>query len=238
MGAPLVLVAASGLAREVLALLRLHPLHDVVGLVDDDQARQGTTVDGVPVLGEVAALAGMPGVQVLVCAGRGTVREKLVARLAALGVEADRYATVVHPGVELAPGCNVGVGSIVLAGTVLTAAVTVGEHVVVMPHVTLTHDDTVADFATLCAGVTLGGGVAVGRAAYLGMSAAVRENLHVGARSTLGMGSALLADLPDGQTWAGVPARPLRAAGAPVAEMQGTRTTGAATAPEEKAGAA
>jgi acyl-[acyl carrier protein]--UDP-N-acetylglucosamine O-acyltransferase len=89
----------------------------------------------------------------------------------------------------------------------MTASVTVGRHVVAMPQATMTHDNTVDDFATLCAGVSLGGFVTVGRAAYLGMNSCVRQNVTVGAETTLGMGAALLSDLPDGQTWAGVPAR-------------------------------
>lgn len=246
MAEPLVLVAASGLAREVLALLRLHPLYDVVGFVDDDPARAGTTVDGVPVLGDVAALATRPGVQVLVCAGRGAVRERLVERLAALGVGSERYATVVHPGVELARGCTVGQGSILLAGTVLTAAVAVGEHVVVMPHVTLTHDDVVEDFATVCAGVHLAGRVRVGRGAYLGTGSTVREDVRIGAAATLGMGAALVADLPAGETWAGVPARllqerPTRVLQDRDAAVAGTEegaTALAAARHEQKAGAA
>jgi serine acetyltransferase len=38
----------------------------------------------------------------------------------------------------------------------------------------------------------------------------VRENLTIGAGAVIGMGSVVLADVPDGQTWAGVPARKLR----------------------------
>jgi sugar O-acyltransferase (sialic acid O-acetyltransferase NeuD family) len=211
-GRPLVLVGASGLAREVLAVVRRHGPGQVVGVVDDDPARRGGDLDGVHVLGGTGVLADRSDVDVLVCVGHGTARAALVARLAALGVGADRFATVVHPSVEVPPGCAVGAGSVLLAGVVLTAAVHVGDHVVVMPHVTLTHDDRVEDGATLAAGVALGGGVVVGQRAYLGMRASVREGVRVGAGATLGMGAALLTDLPAGETWAGVPARPLRAA--------------------------
>jgi acetyltransferase-like isoleucine patch superfamily enzyme len=102
---------------------------------------------------------------------------------------------------------------VLLAHTVLTANVHVGDHVVAMPHVTLTHDDQVSDFVTLCAGVSLGGTVCVGAGAYLGMNASVREGVSLGTDAVLGMGAALLTDLPDGETWAGVPARRLRRTG-------------------------
>jgi sugar O-acyltransferase (sialic acid O-acetyltransferase NeuD family) len=208
----LLLVAAGGLAREVLAAVRTHGRFDVVGFLDDAPELQGTTIDGVPVLGPVDAVATRPEPLVLVCAGHGLARERLVARLDALGVSPQRYATFVHPAAEVSDGCEVGAGSIVLAGVVMTAAVVLGEHVVVMPNVTLTHDDVLQDFSTVCAGVALGGAVVVGRGAYLGMGSSVRERTLVGAGATLGMGAVLVHDLPQGQTWAGIPARPLHTA--------------------------
>jgi sugar O-acyltransferase (sialic acid O-acetyltransferase NeuD family) len=211
MSEPLLLVAASGLAREVLAAVRTRGAFDVVGFLDDSAALQGTTIDGLPVLGPIDAIVDHPWTQVLVCAGRGAAREGIVARLDPLEVSPARYATFVHPSVEVPAGCVVGAGSIVLAGVVMTASVELGEHVVVMPNATLTHDDVLQDFATICAGVALGGGVVVGRGAYVGMNASVRERTVIGAGATLGMGAVLLNDLPAGQTWAGVPARTLPA---------------------------
>lgn len=209
---PLLLVGASGLAREVLATLRStgwrEPPYDVVGVLDDDPATHGTTLGGVPVLGGLDAVGSRPDADLLLCVGRGAARAALADRLRALGA-GGRCATVVHPSVEVPAGCTVGPGSVLLAGVVLTADVHVGSHVVLMPHVTLTHDDRVGDHATLAAGVALGGGVVVGPRAYLGMRASVRERVRVGAGATLGMGAVLLTDLPDGATWAGVPARPL-----------------------------
>lgn len=208
-GTPLILVAASGLALEAAEAARAAGV-EVRGCVDDDEQRWGTLAGGwLPVLGGLDVLSASPDAAVVLCAGRGQARERLAGQVEEL-VGADRYGCVIHPGVAVPDSCHVGPGSILLAGTVLTASVRVGRHVVAMPHVTLTHDDLVEDFATLCAGVTLGGFVEVGRAAYLGMSSSVRERLTVGAGSTLGMGAVLLHDLPPDQTWAGVPARPVR----------------------------
>jgi len=225
---PLVLVAAGGLAREVLAALATEPGGFTVrGVLDDAPNLQGTSVGGVPVLGTLEDAAAHPDAHFLVCLGRGAGRAAVVERLAVLGISDERYATFVHPLASVAPTCRVGAGSIVLAGTVMTTDVRLGRHVVAMPRVVLTHDDTVADFATLCAGVTLGGHVGVGRAAYLGMGSSVREHTTVGAGAVLGMGAVLLADLPDDQTWVGVPARP-RASGSSsptTPAVHGTATT-------------
>ncbi|HBH57182.1 MAG TPA: acetyltransferase, partial [Arthrobacter bacterium] len=42
----LVLIAASGLAREVLTMVRASGQYDVVGVLDDDKEMAGITVDG------------------------------------------------------------------------------------------------------------------------------------------------------------------------------------------------
>lgn len=206
---PLVLLAASGLAREVMAVVAAGERFDLVGVLDDDPTRHGSRVGPARVLGAIADAVDHQDAQFVVCAGRGAARERIVDRLGALGIGHDRYATVIDPTSVVPAGCTVAAGSILLSHVSLTADVTVGRHVVVMPQAVLTHDNRIGDYATVCAGVVLGGNVTVGDAAYLGMNASVRQNLKVGAGATLGMGSVLLHDLPTGRTWAGVPARDL-----------------------------
>jgi sugar O-acyltransferase (sialic acid O-acetyltransferase NeuD family) len=205
----LLLLCASGLAREVLEVTRRAPDFDVRGFLDDDPALWGSDVEGLPVLGDLASAKEHDDEGLLICAGRGTARRAIAARLQDLGIDDSRYATVVSPDVEVPESCSVGPGSVVLAGVVLTTRVTLGRHVVVMPHCTLTHDDVLDDFTTLAAGVALGGSVQIDEAAYLGMNAAVRERLTVGREALLGMGAVADRSIPPLETWVGVPARPL-----------------------------
>lgn len=208
MSGGVLLVGASGLAREVLATGAV----DAVGILDDDAALHGTRVGGVAVVGAVDA-AGARAEQLLVCVGPSRSRREVVRRLRALGVADARFATLVARSATIGGSSSVGRGSILLDGVVVTADATIGDHVVIMPNCTVTHDDTLADFATLGAGVALGGGVTIGEAAYLGMNASVRQRATVGAEATIGMGAAVVGDVPAGQTWVGVPARAVRERG-------------------------
>ncbi len=220
----LILVAASGLAREVLASTRASGAFDVVGFLDDDPALSGTYIDGLPVLGRISDATAFPTASFVLCAGKGVVREKIAASLASLGIGSVRYISVVDKNAFVSDGSTIGAGCILLANVVLTAGVRLGSHVVAMPNVTFTHDDEVDDFATLAAGVSLGGGVHIGRRAYLGMNSSIRQGCVIGAGAIVGMGAAVVQNMPDDETWAGVPARPLGVMHLP---MNGTSGNGA-----------
>lgn len=220
MSTELLLIAASGLAREVLACVRESSQYDVVGFLDDDESKLGSDLDGAPILGPASHVLRYPQAKAIVCVGAGKARQGVVARLAGIGFPLHRFATVVDPSVRVPPCCDIGPGSILLGHVTLTAGIRVGSHVVVMPGVTLTHDDVVEDFATLAAGVSLGGHVRIGRAAYLGMNSSVREGTSVGAATRVGMGAVVLGDVPDGETWVGVPARSLTRSLAGHGDMQ------------------
>lgn len=214
----LLLLAASGLAREVIAAS--HADWRIAGILDDDPTMHGTLLSGVEVIGGVE-LAARRTESLLVCVGSGVGRAAIVHRLAGLGVEDDRYASMVDDTVRVPAGCPVGAGSVLLPGVVITADARIGRHVVIMPNVTVTHDNVLDDFVTIAAGASLGGFVRLGRASYIGMNASIRQGLSVGRGATVGMGSAVLRDVPDGETWVGVPARAIRDSGVDRARAAG-----------------
>jgi sugar O-acyltransferase (sialic acid O-acetyltransferase NeuD family) len=205
----LILIAASGLAREVLAMVRGSGQYDVVGLLDDDKGMLGTTLDGAPVLGGVDEAARFRNALLLVCLMSGRAREAVVDRLRGVGIGDSQYATAIDPSVNCPEGCSIGRGCILLRNVTMTASVTLGAHVVAMPSVTMMHDTKVADFGTLGAGVSLGGGANIGRAANVEMNASIQALTTVGDYSTIAMGSAVHTNVPTGTAWGGVPAHRL-----------------------------
>jgi sugar O-acyltransferase (sialic acid O-acetyltransferase NeuD family) len=221
----LLIVGSGGLGRET-ARAAADGGYDgqVLGFLDDDPARVGTTVVGLPVLGPTSALPCYPDARVVVATGRPdhyTSRPRIVA---ALDLPQDRYATVVHPAAALAGDTEVGPGSVVLAGVVATSGVRIGAHVALMPSVVLTHETAIEDYATVASAVALSGAVVVAEGAYVGAGSLVRQGLRVGAWALVGMGSLVLAEVPDERLWFGRPATdrgPAPAAGFRAAQPSG-----------------
>ncbi len=225
---PLLVIGAGGLGREVVEAARSvnaqEPCWELVGFLDDAPDLQGQTVSGLPVLGAVSAIASYATSHVVLAVGSPKnlfARKRVADRL---GLTADRYATIVHPGALLAASTVLGPGSIVLAGAVATTEVRVGSHVVIMPHVVLTHDDLIGDYVTLAAGARLAGVVTVGEGAYVGSGAVVKERRRVGSWSLVGMGAVVTKDVPAGEVWAGCPATFMRQADAVGVDVIGDTT--------------
>jgi sugar O-acyltransferase (sialic acid O-acetyltransferase NeuD family) len=213
---PLLLVGAGGFARETLELVRavnrVAPRWELLGFLDDDASRHGSEIHGVPVLGPSEAVHEHADALVVACVASPSDPLRRLGLVQRLSLPAERYAVLVHPTAVVPESATLGPGSVLHATTVLTADVEIGAHVAVMPAVVFTHDDVVGDGATFGAGVRLAGGVTVQAGAYVGSGALVREGLTIGVGAVVGMGAVVTSSVPTHEVWAGVPARPLRAA--------------------------
>jgi sugar O-acyltransferase (sialic acid O-acetyltransferase NeuD family) len=211
---PLLLIGAGGFARETIELVRaanrVAPTWELLGVLDDDPAKHGSSVLGVEIIGPSEAAHDHPNALVTACVaspGDPLRRLRLVYRLE-LGPE--RYATLLHPSAVIPDSATIGPGSVLHAGAILTADVSIGAHVAIMPAVVLTHDDIVEDGVSFGAGVRVAGNVTIERGAYVGAGALLREQLVIGAGAVVGMGAVVTRPVPPGEVWIGAPARRLR----------------------------
>ena len=206
-----VVVGAGGHAKVVLEVLRAAGGFEVAGLVDPNPAQ--AEVLGVRVLGGDDILPGLRsrGVAAAVVAlGSNRARERVGDGLRAMGFA---LPAAVHPSALVSPSARIGDGAVVMARAVLGTLAAVGEFAIINTGAVVEHDNRIGRAAHVAPGVALAGSVTVGDRALVGVGSAVRPGIRIGADAVVGAGSAVVADVADGMSVGGVPARALRRGG-------------------------
>jgi sugar O-acyltransferase (sialic acid O-acetyltransferase NeuD family) len=177
---------------------------DPVGFLDEDASLAGQQYLSVRVVGGLDARAQTPHDAVIVAIGDNAARARVTAAMEADG---ERLALSRHPTAILAADVEAGAGSMICAGARVMTGSRIGRGVIVNTGAIVDHDARLGDYAHVAPGVVLGGDVVVGAGTLVGLGARVLPGVRIGTLVTIGAGSVVLADVPDGATYAGVPAR-------------------------------
>lgn len=198
----IILIGGSGHAKVILECVRASG-REVFGILDDG-IPVGTRVLGVPVLGTSADAENYPDHGFVIAIGSNAVRRRIAERTPL------RWATVVHPRAVVSPSATLGAGTVVMAGAVINACAQVGSHCIINTGAVVEHDNVLEDFVHISPNAALGGTVQVGALTHIGIGACVRNNITICGGCTVGAGAAVVRDLTEPGTYAGVPARRLR----------------------------
>lgn len=203
----IVIWGASGHALVVADIVRLARQYEIVGFIDDVEARrQNTSFHGVPVVGrEQLFPLRESGVEYLIV-GVGDCAARM--KLAETALENDfALATAIHPRATIAAGVPVGAGTVVVAGAVINPGSSIGSNVIINTGATVDHECVIEDGAHIGPGVNLGGNVRVGRGSWIGIGATVKDGVSIGAGAIVGAGAVVLRDVPAETVAFGVPAK-------------------------------
>ncbi len=204
------MVGAGGHARVCLEALQEDPLLQVVGCVSrDGTAIEGLCVDIVGADADLAAVAASVGAShVFVAIGHNATRAAVIERCRVAGLQ---LVNAVSRFAMVSSSARVGAGVALLPGAVVNAAAQLDDGVIVNTNASVDHDCRVGEAAHVGPGAALAGEVVVGRGAFVGIGARVLPGVSIGSFAVVGAGAVVLADVMDGVTVVGVPARPLRA---------------------------
>lgn len=200
----LLVVGAGGHGKVVADAALLQGGWNKLAFLDDAHPAIERAV-GLTVLGktELAArlLADYP--DAVVAIGNADIRLDLLEQLARAGFH---LPVIRHPGATVSPHARVGAGSVIFAQGVINADAQLGEGCIVNTAATVDHDCALAAGVHVAPGAHVGGGVRVGTKTWIGIGSCVREYICIGEHVTIAAGAAVVSDVPDEQTVAGVPA--------------------------------
>lgn len=209
---PVILVGAGGHARVLIDALTLNGVR-VLGLTDANSQKQGTLLDGIPILGDDSVLEGFASDNTMLVNAVGsthtmTLRRAIYERFRARNY---RFMTVVHPSALVAAGVQLGEGAQIMAGAIVQPGASIGEDTIVNTGAQVDHDCVVGRHVHLAPRATLSGEVRIGDATHVGTGATVVQGVRIGAGCLVAAGAVVTADIADAQRVGGVPAKRLGA---------------------------
>lgn len=110
-------------------------------------------------------------------------------------------------GVVIEDGVDIGSNTSIDRGSLGDTIIRRGARIDNLVHIA--HNVVVGRDAFVIANAMVGGSTALGDGSWVSPSATLRDGIAVGTGSTVGLGALVTKDVPDGETWAGSPARPL-----------------------------
>lgn len=141
---------------------------------------------------------------VVVAIGNNRIR---LAKMLELQAADARLVTLVHPAATVSRYASVGAGSVVFAGAVVNADARIGFGAILNTGCSVDHDCVLGEAVHVSPGASLAGGVQVGNLSWIGIGASVRQLVRIGSGVVVGAAAAVVADVADGLTVVGVPAR-------------------------------
>jgi sugar O-acyltransferase (sialic acid O-acetyltransferase NeuD family) len=205
----LIIVCGGGFSREVIWLAReCCDEWNVIGVLDDTPALQGTKLSDVPVLGCIDEWQRFNDASFVVALGSPRYRKSIVDRMELKGKVS--FVTLIHPSVKYSQYVSISEGCIITAGCVLTTQITLGRHCICNLSSTVGHDVTFGDFVTIAPQVAISGNVCLGSGAEIGTGAVLIEKLSVGSGGFVGAGAVVTKSVAENTLVVGAPAREIK----------------------------
>lgn len=180
--------------------------YNLLGFWDEDPAKVGTRLCGLPVLGMEYLDAAAPGtLHAAVAMSCPAAKRAVTEKLRPYGLH---FPNFIARGSWLSGGITLGQGVIIYPNCSIAHETVIGNFVTVNAGCTLGHNTQIGDYANLSPGVHLAGFTRVGELADLGIGCCTRQRTEIGARSVVGGQAMLIDNVEPGRTVVGVPAIP------------------------------
>ncbi len=205
---PILIVAAGGHASVVADAL-LAAGEEVLGFVDVDQACHGSTVCGLPVLGDDRVLDRYAPEAIWLVNGIGGTRSTTARRAVQHRIEERgwRFVSVRHPSATVSRFARIEESVQLLAASVVQVDASIGEGCIVNTAAVIEHGVSLDAWVHVAPRALVCGDARIGSGSHIGAGAVVRQGIQLGEQTVVAAGAVVVRSFDGGGLLVGVPAR-------------------------------
>lgn len=205
---PVVVLGAGGHARVLVDTLLLNGCN-IIGVVDNDKSKIGSTILGIPVIGDDGIILDYSIQQIQLANGLGSVgptkaRKDLFETFSKKGYQ---FPNIIHRTAIIAKNVHLEAGIQIMAAVVLQTGSFIGANTIINTKASVDHDCIIGTNVHIAPGVTLSGAVQVGDNVHIGTGATVIQGVKIGQDSIIAAGAVVIDNVPSGVTIVGVPGK-------------------------------
>ena len=205
---PVLVIGAGGHANVVIDTLKRCDM-DILGALDSDASRHGTSILGIPILGGDDIVTTHEPKNILLANGIGstsdiTNRRKVFERFRKQDYV---FTALTHPSAIIAEDVVIGEGSQIMAGVVIQPGTRIGMNCIINTRASVDHDCTLGNHIHIAPGAVLSGNVVIANNVHVGTGASVIHGMKIGQQSIIGAGAAVVKSVGANETVTGVPAK-------------------------------
>ncbi len=212
----IVIIGTGGNCIDILNTLldlndaRGEKVYDCIGFLDDNPERWSKNIHNINVLGPLQMARELNDSSFIFGIGSTSSFLKRRSIITRLGIEEDRFETIIHPSTFISRMATVGQGTVILQNVTVNSDAIIGKFVYLLPNSVISHNSIIGEFSCIASGVCVSGNVQIRQCCYIGTNSSIKEGVEIEERSLIGMGSVVLRNVPANSVVAGNPARFLR----------------------------
>lgn len=205
----LIIIGAGPHAKVIIDIIKENETYEIIGCLDHIQDNKNEILN-IPIIGDDSLLISLfnNGIKnAFIALGNNQIRHTKMRELEQIGF---KLINAISKHARISNYVTLGYGIAIMPGVTINVGATIGNNTVINTNASVDHDVVIGESAHIAPGVAISGSTHIGIGTFIGTGSSIRDGISIGDWTTIGVGSAVIRNIPSYSIAYGVPAKVMR----------------------------